>query len=132
MSSASAAYYGLYLSKKQVVIIIRINYKEDLEKVANPDIVRYIKEEIECISEEFGYEDEFDSFTFYDLGEMFIVEREDEVPLHLPFEFVTVKKVGDTSFFTAVYLRTNDDPIEYIIPFDILDDEIKALLEDET
>ena len=115
-----------------MVIIIRINYKEDLEKVANPDIVRYIKEEIECISEEFGYEDEFDSFTFYDLGEMFIVEREDEVPLHLPFEFVTVKKVGDTSFFTAVYLRTNDDPIEYIIPFDILDDEIKALLEDET
>ena len=120
-----------FYQAKQVIIIIRINYKEDLERIENPDIVRYIKEEIECISKEFGYEDEFDSFTFYDLGEMFIVEREDEVPLHLPFEFVTVKKVGDTSFFTAGYLRTNEDLIEYVIPFEILSEDIKSLLTDE-
>ena len=62
---------------------------------------------------------------------MFLIESEDEIPIHLPFEYVAANKVGETSFFTAVYLRTNEDPIEYIIPFEILSEGIKALLMDE-
>ena len=114
-----------------MIYILRIEYKEDLERIENLDIVRYIKEEIECISEESGYEDEFDSFTFYDLGELFLIEKEEEFPYHLPFEYCSCKHIGNTRFYAAGYLRTNEDIIEYIIPDEIITDRLREFLENE-
>lgn len=112
-----------------MIEIIKINYKEDLSKIRNADILRYIENQMEYICESYGFEGELDSFSLYGIGEITLIERENEIPLFLPFEYVEKYKIGDTELFDAGYLRNNEEIISYIIPSDILSPDIKAMLE---
>lgn len=114
-----------------MIYILRIECKEDLEKIKNPDIKQYIKEEMEGLCEEEEFEWELDNLTFYGIDKLFLVERENEFPLHLPFEYCNCKHFGDTVFYTAGYLKTNEDIIEYIIPEEIINDKLREFLETE-
>ena len=112
-----------------MINILRIEYKEDLAKISNQDVLRYIEDEINYLCGVYGFEEEFDAFSNYGIGELILIEKQSEIPLFLPFEYVEKHKIGDTELFDAGYLRNNEEIISYIIPSDILSPDIKAMLE---
>ena len=114
-----------------MIYILKIEYKEDLEKIGNPDIRQYIESQLEYICEAYGFEGEFDAFSNYGIGELILIEKQNEIPLFIPFEYVEYHKIGDTELYDAGYLRNNEEILSYIIPSDILEPEIKELLERE-
>ena len=69
------------LKRKPVIYILRIEYKEDLEKIGNPDVRQYIEEQLEYICEAYGFEWEFDAFSNYGIGELILIEKQNEIPL---------------------------------------------------
>ena len=114
-----------------MINILRIEYKEDLAKIGNQDVLRYIEDEINYLCEIYGFEWEFDAFSNYGIGELILIEKQNEIPLFLPFEYVEKHKIGHTELYDAGYLRNNEEILSYIIPSDILEPEIKELLERE-
>lgn len=111
--------------------MVVINRLEDIEKIEDGGIRRYVHRLFLQCYETYTEGEKLKDFSLEAYGEVVIIENDEEFPNEPLFEYLLKDTVQGQTLYCGGILRNNEEIVSYIISERVLSNEQRRIIEEE-